>query len=68
MNVKQHSGAALIEYALAAAILLTVFVVAGIKLQEGSKNRAEQSRSVEITGGAPCRSDGLGQWGAEACK
>ena len=61
-------GAALVEYALALGLLVAIFVIVGINLEEGARSRSSQSRSVETNGGAPCRADGLGQWGADACK
>lgn len=68
LRQRRQAGATLVEYAIAAAVLVAIFVIAGIRLQEAGQTRSQKSRSVEITGGTPCRSDGLAQFGADACK
>ena len=57
-------GTAMVEYALALVLLISVFIIAGKLLQEKSSERYENSTQV-VNGMAPCGGAGGGLSGAE---
>ncbi|MEZ4755144.1 MAG: hypothetical protein R3A13_12745 [Bdellovibrionota bacterium] len=55
-NWNKESGAQLVEYAIAAAILIGVFVVAGILIQDSGTSRGNASMEIHQDA-VPCGAD-----------
>lgn len=64
----KESGAAIVDYVIALAILGTAFIVGGLALQKATEDRAEGSRKT-IESMVPCKPGGpVEAISADACK